>query len=45
VTGDEKWIIYSNVERKRFWGKRNKPPLATSKSGLPKKVMLYVWWD
>jgi len=31
VTGDEKWIIYNNVERKRSWGKRNKPPLAIQK--------------
>jgi len=26
VTGDEKWIIYNNVERKRSWGKRHEPP-------------------
>ena len=46
VTGDEKWIIYNNVERKRSWGKRNEPPLDTPKAGLhPKKVMLCVWWD
>jgi len=44
VTGDEKWIIYNNVERKRSWRKRNGPPL---KAGLhPKKVkVLCVWWD
>ncbi|XP_017796120.1 PREDICTED: histone-lysine N-methyltransferase SETMAR-like [Habropoda laboriosa] len=46
VTGDEKWIIYNNVQRKRSWGKRNEPPLVTPKAGLhPKKVMLCVWWD
>jgi len=48
VTGDKKWIIYNNVERKKSWGKRNEPPLATPspKAGLhPKKVMLCVWWD
>ncbi|XP_025158757.1 histone-lysine N-methyltransferase SETMAR-like [Harpegnathos saltator] len=46
VTGDEKWIIYNNVDRKRSWGKRNEPLLATPKAGLhPKKVMLCVWWD
>ena len=27
VTGDGKWIVYNNVERKRSWGKRNEPPL------------------
>jgi len=41
--GDEKWIIYNNVERKRSWGKRNEPPLAIPKAGLHlKKVMLCV---
>jgi len=32
VTGDEKWIIYNNVERKRSWRKRNELPLATPKA-------------
>ena len=46
VTGDEKWIIYNNIERKRSWGKRNEPSLATPKANLhPKKIMLCVWWD
>lgn len=46
VTGDEKWIVYNNVVRKRSWGKRDEPPLPTPKAGLhPKKVMLCVWWD
>jgi len=46
MTGDEKWIIYNNVERKRSWEKRNEPPLVTPKAGLhPKKIMLCVWWD
>jgi len=44
VTGDEKRIVYNNVERKRSWEKRNEPPLATPKADLhPKKIML--WWD
>ena len=46
VTGKEKWILYNNVEQKRSWGKRNKPPPTTPKAGLhPKKVMLHIWWD
>jgi len=46
VTGDEKWIIYNNVERKRSRGKWNESLLATPKAGLhPKKVMLCIWWD
>ena len=41
VTGDEKWILYNNVERKRSSGKRNEPPPTTPKAGLhPKKVTL-----
>lgn len=46
VTGDEKWIVYNNVERKTSCGKRGEPPLITSKPGLhPKKVMLCIWWN
>ena len=45
MTGDEKWILYNSVERKRLWGKRNEPPPTTPKAGLhPKKVMC-IWWD
>ena len=45
VTGDEKWILYNNVGRKRLWGKQNEPPPTTPKAGLhPKKVMC-IWWD
>ena len=32
MTGNEKWIIYNNVERKRSWGKRNEPPFSHPKS-------------
>ena len=46
MTGDEKGILYNNVEQKRLWGKRNEPPSTTPKAGLhPKKVILYIWWD
>lgn len=46
VTGDEKWIVYNNVVRKRSWCKPGEPPAATPKAGLhPKKVMLCIWWD
>lgn len=30
-TGDEKWIVYDNVERERSWGKRGEPPKSTPK--------------
>ncbi|GFV37571.1 histone-lysine N-methyltransferase SETMAR [Trichonephila clavipes] len=32
VTGDEKWIIYNNVERKRSWGKWNRIAFSQSES-------------
>ena len=34
VTGDEKWILYNNVEWKRSWGKRNEPPTTTPNASL-----------
>ena len=46
ITGDEKWIVYNNVVRKRSWSKRDEPPQTTSKAELhQKKIMLSVWWD
>ncbi|EZA56270.1 Histone-lysine N-methyltransferase SETMAR [Ooceraea biroi] len=29
ITGDEKWIVYSNVKRKRWWSKRDEPAEST----------------
>ncbi|XP_011069198.1 PREDICTED: histone-lysine N-methyltransferase SETMAR-like [Acromyrmex echinatior] len=46
ITGDEKWVKYKNIVRKRSWSKRGEPPQTTSKPGLTaNKVMLCVWWD
>ena len=45
MTGDEKWILYNNVEQKRSWGKRNEPPPTPPKARLHPKVMLCIWWD
>lgn len=46
ITGDEKWVKYENIKRKRSWSKAGDPPQTTSKPGLTaKKVMLSVWWD
>ena len=46
ITGDEKWIVYNNVVRKRPWFKRDEPPQTTLKAELhQKKIMLSVWWD
>ena len=44
ITGDEKWIVYSKVVRKRSWSKRDEPPTTTSNAELhQKKIMLSVW--
>lgn len=46
VTGDEKWILYTNVVRKNQWLDRGQQAVSTPKPGLhPRKVMLCVWWD
>jgi len=46
ITGDEKWIVYDNINRKRLWSKRNEPAQTTSKAELhQKKIMLSIWWD
>ena len=46
VMGDEKWILYNNVEWKWFWGNQNESSPTTPNASLhPKKVMLCIWWD
>jgi histone-lysine N-methyltransferase SETMAR len=46
VTGDEKWVLYSNVKRHREWVDKNSHPTATPKEGLhPKKCLLSLFWD
>ncbi|XP_015437444.1 PREDICTED: histone-lysine N-methyltransferase SETMAR-like [Dufourea novaeangliae] len=46
ITGNEKWVMYSNIIRKRSWSKRDEPAQSTSKAELhQKKVMLSIWWD
>ena len=44
VMGDEKWILYNNMEWKRYWDKGDEPPPTTPKAGLhPEKVMCIRW--
>lgn len=46
VTGDEKWITYDNVNRKRSWSNRGKPVETVVKPELmTRKVLLCVQWD
>ena len=43
MTGNEKWILYNNVQRS--WGKRNELPPTTPKAGLRPKKVTCIWWD
>ena len=46
ITGDEKWIIYENIIRKRAYCKPGKPSPSTSKPNVTlNKRMLCIWWD
>lgn len=46
LTGDEKWILYTNVIRRGEWVNKGETPRAIARPGLhPKKIMLSVWWD
>ena len=46
VTGDEKWILYPNVKRRKQWLDKDQVPKPTAKAGLhPKKIVLCVWWN
>lgn len=46
ITGDEKWIVYNNIQRKRSWCKHNESAPTTSKADThQRKVMLSIWWD
>lgn len=46
VTGDEKWVLYINIKRRRYWVDADATPPSVPKTELhPKKVMLCVWWD
>ena len=42
--GNEKWILYNDVEQKRLWDKQNETPATAPKASLhPKKRMMYMW--
>ena len=46
VTGDEKWVLYINLQRKPQWIDKDQKPKLTPKLSIhPKKVMLCVWWN
>ncbi|GFW70985.1 histone-lysine N-methyltransferase SETMAR [Trichonephila clavipes] len=46
ITGDEKWVIYNNIKRKRSWSRPGEPTQTISKADIhQKQVLLSVWWD
>jgi histone-lysine N-methyltransferase SETMAR len=46
VTGDQKWVLYINIGRKKQWLNPAQKPLPDVKADLhPKKVLLCIWWD
>ncbi|GFT66191.1 mariner transposase [Trichonephila clavipes] len=46
VTGDEKWVTYDNLVRKRSWSKRSEAAQTVAKLGLTsRKVLLCIRWD
>ena len=46
VSGDERWIQYDNLKRKKSW---ETPDHASTSTGKPnihgKKLLLCIWWD
>ena len=46
VTGDEKWVEYSNVKRRPQWVNKKEAARDIAKPDLhPKKVLLSCWWS
>jgi [histone H3]-lysine36 N-dimethyltransferase SETMAR len=46
VTGDEKWVLYVNVKKRKQWLSSGQRPVPMPKPGLhPQKIMLCIWWD
>ena len=39
ITGDKKWIVYNNVNRKRSWSKQGEPAQTTSKADIHQKMI------
>ena len=49
ITGDEKWIVYNNVNQKRSKDQKksmmNQHKPYQKLSCIKKKIMLSIWWD
>ena len=46
VNGDEKWVCYINVHRRKPWLDPVQKPLPTVKVDLhPEKILSCIWWN
>ncbi|GFU77464.1 mariner Mos1 transposase [Trichonephila clavipes] len=46
VTGDDKWVTYDNIVRKRSWSKRGEAAQTVAKPGLmARNFLLCIWWN
>ena len=46
ITGDEKWVLYDNSERRAMWVDEDEQPEDVPKPSLhPKKILLCIWWS
>ena len=45
MMGDEKWILYNNVEQKKSWASEMNHHQLHQRVGLHPKKVMYIWWD
>ncbi|GFW06100.1 mariner Mos1 transposase [Trichonephila clavipes] len=46
ITGDEKWILYENIKRKKSYCKPGTSSATVPKPSIhQRKVLLCLWWD
>ncbi|XP_076381130.1 histone-lysine N-methyltransferase SETMAR-like [Megalopta genalis] len=46
ITGDERWIVYNNINKKRSYSMLDEPAQTIPKVELHQKmIMLSIWWD
>ena len=43
IIGNEIWILYQNVHRKRIWFKDNRSSIVVKSTR--RKFFLFIWWD